>query len=693
MRGSQSLGHSSLVADSDLDENAWLGELQQLNSERQWFLLQYRADAALRRYPESLRIRHLRALALVNVGAVREALSLIEKQTNPILHRRDELLRAWQLLRAAVNGIGDAGASPPGEQSLGLLADLIREFTSIGRTLIPERRILEDLIGLRGRIHKELWRRSQEDQGRQELESSLQWYQLGYRLTQGYFTGINYATVAKLCGHGEVAAEIAREVRKICKSATQPNYWVYASLGEASLLLNAVEEAKKAFRQAIDLKPSADELDSTRRQLTLLQKNPRGVAIPIPDEVIGMYKPPAVIVFAGHMIDTTDRKASRFPAMLEQQVSDRIRAELDEMDAQLGYSSAASGADMLFVEAMLDRGAEVNIVLPFCKSDFVRKSVEFAGGQWVRRFENVLRLANSVSYVTRQPHLGHDSLFQMCNRIVIGKAVQRADHINSDVQLLTLRDRSSESLVGGTEYVNQIWPDNESHKTIELEEIRGNQLRDVNQATHSIADSEQVSDAGDVKLTEQSKVIEREFRSILFADLKGYSKLSDRHGPAFIDFFNIICRNIEAKDVAEREFVRTSGDGLFVVMKSPSDMAHYAVALRDSVDEANEEIGDRLPEMKMRIALHAALVFVFQNPLNGLTEYYGADVNRTARLEPVTVPGQIYATDQFVALWTAEQVEQQGLSHIDASVKWELVGEIELAKNYGSQRAFHLCTS
>ena len=70
---------------------------------------------------------------------------------------------------------------------------------------------------------------------------------------------------------------------------------------------------------------------------------------------------------------------------------------LEEINASCGYSSAACGTDIIFLEAMIERGAETHIFLPFSKKDFIETSVRRAGGNWVSRFERVLDHASSSS--------------------------------------------------------------------------------------------------------------------------------------------------------------------------------------------------------------------------------------------------------------------------------------------------------
>jgi pilus assembly protein FimV len=70
-------------------------------------------------------------------------------------------------------------------------------------------------------------------------------------------------------------------------------------------------------------------------------------------------------------------------------------------------------------------------------------------------------------------------------------------------------------------------------------------------------------------------------------------------------------------------------------------------------------------------------------------------VSRTARIEPVTVPGEIYASQQFVALLTAEEnaVRHERQMTGERYAPWyrcEYLGIQALAKNYGDQPVYHL---
>ena len=141
---------------------------------------------------------------------------------------------------------------------------------------------------------------------------------------------------------------------------------------------------------------------------------------------------------------------------------------------------------------------------------------------------------------------------------------------------------------------------------------------------------------------------------------------------------------------AQPRYINTWGDAIFVVMEEANPLVAYALALQKAVLETDWE-AQGLPagyKMNIRIALHAGPVFAGADPFTGELNFYGSHVNRAARLEPVTVPGHIYATEQFVGLLRAEQMAA-GVSASQA-VTCEYVGALALAKNFGVQVVYHL---
>ncbi len=179
-------------------------------------------------------------------------------------------------------------------------------------------------------------------------------------------------------------------------------------------------------------------------------------------------------------------------------------------------------------------------------------------------------------------------------------------------------------------------------------------------------------------------VLQRVIRTMLFADVVGYSGLQETQVPFFMHEF--LARVSAALDnlPGQPELVNTWGDALFAVMDSAGPLAEYALALQRVVTGTDWSACGLPAGLNVRIALHAGPAFAGRDPFTERPNLYGTQVNRTARLEPVTAPGQVYATEQFVALLLAEQGVESG------RVAYEYVGNLALAKRFGRQAIYHL---
>src|SRR5262245_36101120 len=99
--------------------------------------------------------------------------------------------------------------------------------------------------------------------------------------------------------------------------------------------------------------------------------------------------PNAVVLFSGHMIDAPDRKTPRFPAGKEPFAAAAIVDALSRIGVaggDLAICGGACGGDLLFAEACLAKGMQVELYIPFDEPTFLAESVDFAGGNWRERY-------------------------------------------------------------------------------------------------------------------------------------------------------------------------------------------------------------------------------------------------------------------------------------------------------------------
>jgi hypothetical protein len=135
------------------------------------------------------------------------------------------------------------------------------------------------------------------------------------------------------------------------------------------------------------------------------------------------WEPRQVLLFSGHRVDAPDRKTPRFPADKEAAAAQAIEGALERLGAgsdDVSFSQAASGGDLLFVEACQKRGVRCRVLLPFDEPEFVEKSiVTSAGGdKWRDRFyATAAKLLEPIRIMTDElgPLPANVDPFERCN--------------------------------------------------------------------------------------------------------------------------------------------------------------------------------------------------------------------------------------------------------------------------------------
>jgi class 3 adenylate cyclase len=386
---------------------------------------------------------------------------------------------------------------------------------------------------------------------------------------------------------------------------------------------------------------------------------------------------PRVAVFTGHMIDAAGRPQLRFPAGLEPAAAAAIEAAVDANDVGFAYCSAACGADILFAERMLARGAEVDIVLPFRREDFVKTSVAFAGGDWVGRFDRVLERAASVSYCVEESHLGDDVLYAYAAELTAGLAALRAAQLETEAILVAVVDPGDDGRVGGTAGNVKQWQA-QARRAVVVD-LRA--LREANPRAAGAAGSAPKEGPAEDERPAGLPWGRRQIRTMLFADMEGYSKLREHETPQFfVHFLGAIERALGA--AGDRPaFGNTWGDGLYLVFESAAQGAGFALRLRDEIART-DWAGAGLPaEMNIRIGMHTGPVFRTLDPIIKQENFFGSHVTRAARIEPVAAPGSVYVSEQMAAALAASGT---------AEFACDYLGPLNLAKQFGRERIYRL---
>lgn len=601
-------------------DTAMVAEVEALLAAGLVFQAYEAASASLERSPESISLRVLRALALARTGAVREAVHQLGPRLDAIVaaERGGDLARVIDVYREAWRQSGTAS--------------MLIEAARLARLMAGRER--------------------------------------------GTWTTARAAALTWLAGQPDQARELARAARGCGRRS---GLWDEAGLLVAGVIGGgAPPERLVAVARATVEGAGADYAPLVALRQLLTELSAAGLSVPEP--VLVRLAPPAVIVFTGHDLDRPGQDQPRLTAARLPALRAELDRRLERLRARIGYVSPSAGANLLFVEAMLDRGGEVNLILPFAREDFVRHCVAFAGPAWVERFERAVARSGQVSYASEGPYLGHDLLFRYGNQILHGLATLRAQFLSTAPHLLAVWDCEEGSLAGdAADFIDQ-WGDIARLSIIDLSELP------ETGSPEPTAEGATMAEVAPVRP-------ERELRAMLFADILGFGRLTDAHIPAFLDLIERLRAGLEER--FRPELVNSWGDALFVVMEEASQLAAFALELRDLVQRFGTADHGFPDDLAVRISLHAGPVYRTEDPFTRRTNFWGSDINRAARLEPVTVPGQVYATQPFVALLTSEQsvaaseARQTGQGYV-APFVCEYVGLLPLAKNFGAEPVYHV---
>jgi class 3 adenylate cyclase len=485
------------------------------------------------------------------------------------------------------------------------------------------------------------------------LREAFAAYHEVYRESGDSFPGINAATLASLSGAGAEAERIAAALLADPAVAGAGDYYMAVTKAEALLLLGRVGEAAEVLRTD-PVRSSADHgaRSSSRRQLGLIAEHLR-----LSDEqraaVLGALKAPSVLHFAGHMFAADPNAEARLRAGID--------LALDKESVGFGYGALAAGADILFAEALLARGAELHVVLPFDEQDFLTHSVLPCGEAWLPRYRDCLAAAASVTAATSIRYFGDAEQFGSASRMAMGLARLRAEHLHADPLQLVVWDGTPSSGPAGTGADVAAW------------EGAGGRSRAIpaGALNRSFARPPVAFDSP----------YERVLAAILFTDFVGFSQLSESALPAFWDGVMAVVAEVlddHESDVACRN---SWGDALYAVTQSAPAAAEIALELQARLARFDYGRLGLSGGGGMRVGVHYGTVFRTVDRITGRTTFYGTEVSRAARIEPVTPPGAVFVTEPLAAILTLEARGRFGCSY---------VGRIPLAKNYGDYPMYRL---
>ena len=582
---------------------------------------------------------------------------------------------------------------------LGFMAEARRELeTCVTPGFRPElgRKLKADIFLLLGHIAREEWhyataRAAQLRTAEDALEFSRRALELDPERIEAWV--LKAATSFILSGEGEnlrkEAKETARHILALTKERHDtdgPRYRTTRAEATAHALLGNIDEAARCY-QELQKMPEATTADLSEARL---QARFLADTLGRPRDCFDAAFPPLqLIVFAGHLPDRPNRRL-RLPQESIPAVRDALRAQLKKMGARVGLASASAGADLLFVEAMQELGGTTHIVLPWSQDEFRRTSVqpyEPPDGSvvWESLYNQALARSASVREIGQVYEPSSDVGWEFMMEVTAGIALHTARALRMDIQPLVLWDGLPGLGAGGTHAFHSFWSSQLGVKPIILRPPAV-VVDDVNSAL-----------APRTRSCERA-IMHQEVKSMLFADIVGYSKLTEKVIPEFISTFLQRVAQLAATSKHAPCSVNTWGDAVYAVFDFARDAGLFALELTQMIQEGEQDWlakglywEERSAEgettkhsLNVRIGLHTGPVVMHYDPVVRRLGFTGAHVNRAARIEPVAKPGQVYASEEFAAMAELSNEIRRRNADPEAELGFvcEYAGSMQLAKGY-----------
>lgn len=372
-----------------------------------------------------------------------------------VLHVAAERLLGMGAADAALHVLGKHPLQPRAIQLSALAHSLLGEHDK-AHGLIATQAPSAESGGIAGGIYK----RKYFDTGKRTwLQGAFEEYERTYKAEPDPYPGINVAATALWLGKHDLSCTRAAEVRKLleAKPVAKRDHWHWATLGEAAMLSGDMTSALDFYEKAVGHEPGhqrdiAVMRRQARRNLDALK------AAREPFEAVLTVG--GVACFTGHRIDDLGRQLPRFPRERVGSVAARIKKALDDANVHFGFSSAAGGADIIFIEQLLARGGEPTVFLPFPAKDFADTSV---GKDWLERFYAVLaKLPAGKLHVFEaakpaDPEL-ENAAYSRCNAHIQTAAVKAARiYDETPVLIAVFRRSEEEEKAGGTAEAVRHW--------------------------------------------------------------------------------------------------------------------------------------------------------------------------------------------------------------------------------------------
>jgi class 3 adenylate cyclase len=304
--------------------------------------------------------------------------------------------------------------------------------------------------------------------------------------------------------------------------------------------------------------------------------------------------------------------------------------------------------------------------------------------RWSDMFDRALERAATLRTIGQVHEPASDVGWEYIMEVTAGLALHTARVARLDVQPMALWDGRPGRAAGGTANFVEFW----THQ--------------LNQPPVIISLPPSDTPYKDIKPQRiERPTLHQQVKSMLFADIVGYSKLTEQVIPEFIGVFMERVSQLAASSKHAPRSINTWGDAVYAIFDFAHDAGCFAQELTQMIHEGRNdwlakglyweepanETGETVKHpLTIRVGLHTGPVFMHYDPIVRRLGFTGEHVNRAARIEPVAKHGEVFASEEFAALAElGAEIRKRDTGGGDAEgdgFVCEYAGSMELAKGY-----------
>ena len=485
----------------------------------------------------------------------------------------------------------------------------------------------EDWLALHARLHKDLAFAGIDVD--YNLRRAAAEYEIAHQRTQGTFSLINAATLNLLAGNPRVAEEMGRKSLDLLgltePRGEQARYFWFASRAEAYLVLADGPAARTQLAQANRLaRNNLQARSRTRAQLRrIVRAQGLDPSLPLQIELPNAY-----------VLDAFGESLSDVPA---------CPADLHRTLAGAPAFAVVNRDPHWLppIQQLIGSGAMLHLAIQADLPQELAWWSEHFSDSASRSLSQMLKGAVRVSAIRGFLHAEQNWMKRQAYRLIYGLAAVQARELDEESEL----QRIAISNAG--------W-----RLTDEL-------------AIPAIRRAARGSD-------DQARRGRRNV-GLVFSDLVGFRRFSDED---ILGYWERMMPRIAASldGTGDKILLRqTWGDALHLVTEDAASAIRVAHRLLQCVRELRRELPGRLGSAQIRVGAHYAPAFEGYDPVEQIRTYYGTQLSLAASVEPVTPPGQVFATETCAAALALEAKDEFFV---------EYAGEVPLAKKLGSFRLY-----